>query len=217
LVGEDVPSTETILAGLDAIANDWRWLAITWHVLLGAFLTMLLAGWQPSVRVLGQLLGAPLVSVSSMAWLSGNPFNGTVFALLAVVLVVTAIGFPNTTVRLNSPNWIGVGAVSVLFGWTYPHFTRADSWTTYLYASPFGILPCPTLAILIGITVMFSSLGSTAWSATLAGAGLVYGVIGVFRLGVVLDAGLLLASVVLGAATVREGAGWRSVRGVLRE
>jgi hypothetical protein len=212
VVGEDVPSPETILAGLAAIANDWRWLAIAWHVLLGALLVMLLAGWQPPVRFMGQLFGAPLVSVSCMAFLSRNPFNGTVFAILAAVLVVTATGFPNTTVRLNSPNWVGVGAVSVLFGWTYPHFTRADSWTTYLYASPFGILPCPTLATVIGMTVIFSSLGSTAWSATLAGAGLVYGVIGVFRLDVVLDSGLLLASVVLCAATVRERAGWRSVR-----
>jgi hypothetical protein len=41
---------------------------------------------------------------------------------------------------------------------------------------------------------------------------LVYGVIGVLRLDVALDSGLLLASVVLVATVARERAGWRSVR-----
>ena len=43
----DVPSAETILTGLTAIANEWRWLAILWHVLLGALLVTLFAGWRP--------------------------------------------------------------------------------------------------------------------------------------------------------------------------
>ena len=196
----NVPPPETILAGLAAIANDWRSLAIAWHVLLGVLLVLLLAGWRPSARLMGQLLCVPLLSVSGMAWLSGNPFNGTVLAVLATVLGAITVAFPNTTIRFNSPALAGLGAVSIVFGWTYPHFTNADSWATYLYASPFGILPCPTLAAVIGMTVMCSGLGSTAWSATLAAAGLVYGVIGVLRLGVALDFGLLLASVVLLAA-----------------
>jgi hypothetical protein len=208
----NVPPPETILAGLATIANDWRWLAITWHMLLGALLVLLLGGWRPSARLMGQLLCVPLLSVSGMAWLSGNPFNGTTFAVLATVLGAMTAAFPTTTVRFNSPALVGLGAVSIVFGWTYPHFTNADSWTTYLYASPFGVLPCPTLAAVIGITVVVSSLGSTAWSATLAGAGLVYGVIGVLRLDVALDSGLLLASVVLVATVARERAGWRSVR-----
>lgn len=207
-----MPPPETILAGLTAIANDWRSLAITWHVLLGGLLVLLLAGWQPSAQLIGQLLCAPLLSVSGLAWVSGNPFNGTAFALLATVLVVMAMAFPNTTVRFNSPAWVGLGAVSIAFGWTYPHFTDADSWATYLFASPFGILPCPTLAILIGMTISLSSFGSTAWRTTLAGAGLAYGVIGVLRLDVVLDSGLLLASLALIATVAREHAGWRSVR-----
>ena len=52
----NVPPPETILAGLAAIANDWRSLAIAWHVLLGVLLVLLLAGWRPSARLMGQLL-----------------------------------------------------------------------------------------------------------------------------------------------------------------
>jgi hypothetical protein len=206
-----MPPSDTVLDGLTAIANDWRWLATTWHVLLAALIASLLAGWRPSVRLLGQLLMTPLLSVSLTAWLSGNPFNGAVFAILAAVLIATAVGLPRRTVQLASSASVASGAALVVFGWTYPHFIRTESWTTYLYASPFGILPCPTLSTVIGMTIIFSNLGSASWSLLLAGAALVYGLIGVFRLGVALDSGLLLAAGVLGAAVARDLAGWRSI------
>jgi hypothetical protein len=63
-----------------------------------------------------------------------------------------------------------------------------------------GLLPCPTLATVIGATVIFSFLDSTPWTATIAIAGLVYGAIGVFGLEVHLDYGLLAGALVaLGA------------------
>jgi hypothetical protein len=207
-----MPSSDIVLNGLTAIANDWRWLAITWHVLLAALIALLLAGWRPTVRLMGQLLMTPPLSVSLTAWLSGNPFNGVVFAILAAVLIATAVGFPRRTIRFASFAWVASGAAVVVFGWTYPHFIRTDSWPTYLYASPFGILPCPTLSAVIGMTLIFSNLGSTSWSTVLAGTGLVYGLIGVFRLGVALDAGLLLAAAALGVAVARDVIGCRSVR-----
>jgi hypothetical protein len=94
-----MPSSDTVLSGVTAIANDWRWLAITWHVLLAALIALLLAGWRPTVRLMGRLLMTPLLSVGLTAWLSGNPFNGVVFAILAAVLIATAVGFPRRTIR----------------------------------------------------------------------------------------------------------------------
>ncbi|HEU5255113.1 MAG TPA: hypothetical protein VFU28_03935, partial [Vicinamibacterales bacterium] len=73
-----------------------------------------------------------------------------------------------------------------------------------LYASPFGILPCPTLAVVIGVTLMGRPLMAVRWHAIVIVAGLLYGAIGVFRLGVVLDWGLLLASLALAAALACE-------------
>jgi hypothetical protein len=189
-----VPSPDTILTGLTAIANDWRWLAISWHGLLAAFLMTVLAGWRPSIRVLDYLLVVPLLSVSLVAWLSGNPFNGVTFAILAAVFVARADRLPKTAARFTSFAWAAFGASLVAFGWIYPHFVRTESWTTYLYASPFGILPCPTLSVVLGITVFFRSFGSRTRTAVLTLAGLLYGAFGVFRLGVALDWGLLLAS-----------------------
>jgi hypothetical protein len=197
-----MPSVDSVLAGLTAIANDWRGLAIAWHVLLAPFIAMLMAGWRPRVRVLGALLVAPLVSVSLASWQSGNPFNGMLFALLAAALIATVASVTDAPVRLGSARMLALGLAFVLFGWTYPHFLRTESWTEYLYSSPFGILPCPTLSVLIGVTLMLGNSHTNRWSLTLAGVGLLYGIVGTFRLGVILDLGLILAAGILAATTL---------------
>ena len=212
-----MPSPDTVLTGLATIANEWRWLAIAWHVVLAVLFAALFTGWWPSTRFVGHLLIAPLLSVSLVAWWSGNPFNGTVFAILAATLVGTAARFSNASVRLAPPAWRVAGVATSMFGWMYPHFLRTDSWTTYLYASPLGLLPCPTLSMVMGMTLLFQSLRSRVWGTALVVAGLVYGTVGVVRLGVTLDWGLLFASAILAAAVVRDHVGWRSVRPDHRE
>jgi hypothetical protein len=91
------------------------------------------------------------------------------------------------------------GAALVAFGWTYPHFLPGHHWTVYTYAAPFGLLPCPTLAAVIGLTLVVGMLRSKAWSLTLAAAGFAYGAMGVFSLNVTLDYGLLAGATLLGA------------------
>jgi hypothetical protein len=195
-----VPSPDVLLTELGSIANNWRWLAIGWHLIFAGLFFALFVGWRPRARLLGLVLVAPLVSVSVVAWLSGNPFNGTMFAVLAAFLIWSAAQLGQMPVIFARVAWVAAGAGVILFGWIYPHFVRMESRVTYLYASPFGVLPCPTLAVVIGITLIFWDLGSRRWHTALFVAGLLYGAIGVFGLRVQLDWVLLLASVLLGAA-----------------
>ena len=194
-----MPPADAILAGLTNVANQWRALAIGWHVVSGALMLALLAGWRPSNRVAAGSLTLPLLSVSGMAWASGNPFNGTTFATLALLLAATATRLSTARVGVAPPPLVAAGVLLVAFGWTYPHFLETDRWTTYLYAAPFGLVPCPTLSLLIGVALIFNLFGSALWSALLALSGMAYGVVGVFRLGVTLDAALLAGAVILGA------------------
>jgi hypothetical protein len=194
-----MPSPETILDGAASIANGWRTLAIGWHALLGTLVIALLIGWRPSNRLAGNLFAAPLLSVSALAWASGNPFNGATFAALALFLIGIATRLSKEPVNVASPLLLLLGTVLVAFGWTYPHFLTADHWTAYTYAAPFGLLPCPTLSAVIGLTLVFGMLRSKLWSMTLAAAGFAYGAIGVFTLGVTLDYGLLAGATMLGA------------------
>ena len=205
-----MPSSDSIRAGLTAIANDWRSLAVAWHLMLFGLLLPVVAGWRPSSRFVAQLLTTPVLSVSAVGWISGNPFNAVVFAALAVVLASAATGLRNARLELARP-WLVPGAALVAFGSTYPHFLSTESLAAYIYAAPFGLLPCPTLSVVIGITLMCGNFGSTVWTTTLMGAALLYGVLGVFRLGVVLDVGLLAGAMMLAAAHVRGRIELRSV------
>ena len=198
-----MPSSDTVLSHLTAIANDWRVMAITWHALFGAFFVALLAGWRPSMQVTGRMLAAPLLSVSVISWLSGNPLNGTTFAVFGAALAVAARGSVSTIRPASSPR-LASGGVLAAFGWMYPHFVEADSWITYTYAAPLGIVPCPTLSMVIGVTLMLANGGSTRWRLLLATAGLLYGLVGVFWLGVLLDVALLTGAVLLAGTAAHE-------------
>ena len=193
-----MPSPEAILGLAARIANEYRTLAIGWHVYLGAILVAALAGWRPSNRFAAYALVAPLLSVSALAWASGNPFNGVTFAALALLLFGFATRLSTEPVTVASSLLLLSGALLVAFGWTYPHFLTGRHWTAYTYAAPFGLLPCPTLSTVIGFTLTLDMLRSKAWSMTLAVAGFGYGAIGVFTLGVTLDWGLLAGATLLG-------------------
>jgi len=193
-----MPSPEAILSLAATTANEYRMLAMGWHVFLGTILVALLAGWRPSNRVAGYLLVAPVLSVSAVAWASGNPFNGATFAALALLQIGLATRLSSEPVTIASSFLFLASALLVAFGWTYPHFLPAAEWTAYTYAAPLGLLPCPTLSAVIGLTLVLGVLRSKVWSMTLAAAGFAYGAMGVFTLGVTLDFGLLAGATLLG-------------------
>lgn len=186
-----MPPPETVLAGLTRIARDWQALAAVWHVLLGTMLLGVVLGWRPSNRLAACLIASALGSVSLLAWTSGNPFNGAAFALLAVLPAARVAAATTSRVQVAPLTFTAAGAALVVFAWVYPHFLESSRWTAYLYAAPLGLVPCPTLAAALGLTLMLGRLDSTVWNLTLAAAGLLYGGIGLVRLGVALDVGLV--------------------------
>jgi hypothetical protein len=158
------------------------------------------------------LLGLPLLSVCALARISGNPFNGTVFAVLWLSLTSAASTLPAGTVHVAPAISFVPGLLLVAFGWAYPHFLEVMRWTAYLLAAPLGVLPCPTLSAVIGFTLMLDLRRSMAWSLTLAAAAVVFGAIGVFRLGVTMDVALPAGAALLAVAVAGVSTPWRSVR-----
>jgi hypothetical protein len=196
-----MPSASEILLGLSSIANEWRQVAIAWHVALGISLLAIVAGRRPSARAAAYALILPLLSVMVAAIAFGNVLNATVFAALSFGLGSAARRFSGNPVCTHSPAIVTAAALFVGFGWAYPHFLETDQWTEYAYAAPFGLLPCPTLSLVTGLSILYGQFGSRAWAFTLAAAGLVYGAIGVLVLGVTLDF-ILLGSALAAIATV---------------
>ena len=198
-----MPSSETILAGMTTIANEWRTLAIAWHVLLGSLLLAVAVGWRPATRHVEYLLAVALLSVGILAGAAGNPFNCTMFVSLASLLFFVARRAGDEPVRCTALPLRLPGALLLAFGWSYPHFVKVVHWIEYAYAAPLGIVPCPTLLALIGFTLIFGLFRSPRWGVPLAATGLLYGLIGVFRLEVVLDYGLIAGGTLLAIVVAR--------------
>ena len=192
-----MPSSQEIVEQLTRATNTWQAVASAWHVLLGAFLVSLVYGWRPQKRLVGTLLVLPLLSVSIIARWSRNPFNGGVFAALAMTIAALATGLHAERISIAPPRLVWPGATLIGFGWIYPHFLEGQAWWPHLYATPLGVMPCPTLATTIGISLVLGAFGSRAWAAVLALAGIFYGAVGVFRLGVTIDIALLVGAMVL--------------------
>ncbi len=205
-----MPSPEEILGGLREITNHWRMLAILWHVYFGVFALGLILGVRPSKRTAGVLLALPCLSVSAIAWATGNPFNGAFFALAGLALIAVSMKLPRSGVRTASLRMALPGAAMFIFGWLYPHFLDAPSMLTYLHSAPTGLIPCPTLSIIIGLALVLGGLGSRGWSVIIGVTGIFYGLFGAVRLGVAIDWVLLGGAIVivLFALTGRSRAGF---------
>jgi hypothetical protein len=212
-----MPASSAILDSVTVIANDWRALAIGWHVyFLAALLLWDFTGRRLTTRSAMCLLIAPVASVSAVAWIAMNPFNGMAFATLAVALVAIAVSLPRTEIQIASAPMLATGLVLFVFGAVYPHFIVVDHWLAYTFAAPLGLLPCPTLLAVIGVTLMLRRFESTAWSIVLTTAGWFYGIVGVFALEVMLDYALIAAASVLAVATIMT-VRWQSVRATTYE
>jgi len=192
-----MPNPAQILDDLARIANDWTAIAVIWHGLMAAAVVGLLAGWRPAKRLGATVLALPLLCVSVMAWIYGNPFNGTVFLGFAAAL--SALGMRLPVAKTERPQaWaLALGVLMVAFGWVYPHFLGAGPWWRYLYQAPTGLIPCPTLSAVVGFALLARGFSARGWSVLLGILGLFYSLFGALRLGVTIDLVLLVGSVAL--------------------
>lgn len=190
-----MPSPADIVLSLGEIARARPWLAAWWHLYFALWVIALMSGFRPSRRLFGLVMVPPLLSVSALAWMGSSPFNGTLFALVAIVLAIVAARLRGGRVWLSPLPLLLAGGLLFAFGWLYPHFTSADSIVAYLYATPLGLIPCPTLSAIVGLTLIWRGLGSVAWSSVVGLAGIFYGSYGAAVLGVSIDWGLAAGSI----------------------
>lgn len=196
-----MPTSAEILAGLTQIAHRGIGVAIAWHLALVVVVIALLRGWHPSIRTARLGLSALLTSVAAFAFVSGNPFNGVVFAVGASLVGASGVNDGKVRVVRASPAVMAIGRASIAFGSVYPHFLDVPA-AGYVIAAPLGLVPCPSLALAIGFAILGNGLGARAWTFALAGLGLFYAAFGVIRLGVYLDLPLALGSLALVAVAI---------------
>src|SRR5215204_5513372 len=193
-----MPSANDILRTTTYLAQHYITVAIAWHLLLYFFLLMVLLGKnKPSNRIVGLFLTIPLLSVSFFAWQVSNPFNGVSFLMIGMALFYLSIHAKPERLVLNPSLSLKItGAGMLLFGLVYPHFL-GQQLVVYLYASPTGIIPCPTLLMITGVNLIFLSQQSSKSLIVLLVADMFYGLFGIFKLHVYLDILLVIGSIAL--------------------
>ena len=192
-----MPKTEEILNGLQRIVDTWSTYAIIWHAVFYLILGALILKWQPSNKLGALAICLPVISVAVFAWLTGNPFNGITFSLLAVLIIIFGFGTLNQPLQTSQLVFVVIGIMMIVFGLVYPHFVNPDSFLKYIYASPVGLIPCPTLSILIGFLLLYNGFGSQSLTLTFTVFALFYGLFGVLKLAVYLDILLVFGAVSL--------------------
>lgn len=198
-----MPGPAEIHEGLARVANDGLAVAIAWHVVVAILLgAVALGGWRPSTRLVALATAAPLVSVSLAALVAGNPFNGVLLGLGAVAVAAIASRMAPGPLRLASPAVLALGGLMIGVAWLYPHFLERPVWF-YAFAAPLGLVPCPSLSLVLGVGLCARGFGSRAWSVLVGLLGAFYGVFGVLRLGVWLDAPLVVGAVATLVLAVR--------------
>lgn len=201
-----MPSSAEILEGLQRIANGDIAFSAIWHGLVAAAVLGLDTGWRPTKRLAAVLLALPPASAALFAFLGGNPFNGGTLTALTLALLLLAGGLPDEPVAAG-PGWSrALGIALIALAWCYPHFLEGRPWIAYLYAAPMGLIPCPTLALVAGFTLVAGGLGSRGWMLAVAAAAVFYGLFGAARLGVLLDVALLAGALGLALLAAQYGA-----------
>lgn len=193
-----MPTNNEILEGLKTISNNYSMVSIYWHIVIYIAIVVILTKiWKPSIRMVVMFLILPLVTVAILAWVNGNPFNGLLFSLLTVLFLIYGFKLTQERIKYSTLFYRISGILLLLFGLWYPHFLVTDSIWEYLYAAPTGLIPCPTLSIAIGIALIFNGFNSNPLRIILLCFGGFYALFGIFKLGVYLDAGLLIGTIIL--------------------
>jgi len=200
-----MPSPTEILDGLTRIANAGFPVAVLLHVVIAATLLAIALGWRPTNRMSVRLLIVPVATASGFAVVFGMTFNAVVLAVLAGFSVAMVKLFDRAPVRTGDGWAVAVGTCVLAFGIIYPHFLVGRPSHAYLWGAPTGLLPCPTLALLVGAALITRGFGSRAWSAMLGLVGIFYGAYGALSLGVGMDLVLLGGSAALLFSSLRKG------------
>jgi len=189
--------SQDIIDGLQIIVNEYTLFSTIWHIVFYVLIVALIAKWKPSNKLFAILTCLPALSVGVFAWLSRNPFNGSLFILLAILILIFGLKASSKPIHVSQLPFAVAGIGMIVFGLIYPHFIETKSVIEYLYASPIGLIPCPTLSILIGFLLLFNGFSSQSLTLTLIFFGLFYGIFGVLKLAVYLDLFLVFGTITL--------------------
>lgn len=190
---------EVILTYIQMVAGKYPVISILLHILiLALIIALFLPGFKQKRIAFNGVLMVIFASVASVALINGNPFNGLFFSILTIFAVVELFRRRNeiTVPALTSVdrstairNLLCLAAVFV--GILYPHFVNVSP-AMLLFFSPMGVIPCPTLTVILGLLNLYYPKINKGLYTVVTIAGMFYGLTGVFLLHVYIDIPLMI-------------------------
>lgn len=186
-------SPEKILTYLTFVPNQTLWLNALNHLLVLTVLLFLVFGKKAKTKrlVVDGAICLLFTSIVAVAAAYGNPFHVITMGLLAVFAGIEFWQGKNefTLHKINTRSLIAL--LSIFIGFWYPEFVKVNPIALLLF-SPVGIVPCPTLLIVLGLlTLAYPRVNKTQYIITVL-MGAFYGSTGVFQLKVILDLPIII-------------------------
>lgn len=188
-----VISPERILNYLTMVSNQNLWLNALIHLMVLAAVLVLIFGKNTKIKqwVVDGVICLLFISVATVSFVYGNPFIFLIMAVLTIFALIELRQGKNefTTPKFNLHTLIAF--TSIIIGFWYPHFVKANP-IALLLVSPAGIIPCPTLLIVLGLlTLAYPKVNKTQYIITVL-IGTFHGNTGVFQLKVFLDMAIII-------------------------
>jgi hypothetical protein len=186
-------NAESILNAISLAANFSPAVNIVMHVLVLGAIVMLFTGAGPKLRrlIFDAVLLILAAAVAVISILVGNPFNMLTFGIIAVISLIELIRGKNLAGRPGLNLNTVISLIIIFIGFWYPEFVQAGL-PAMLVLSPLGVIPCPTLMVMLGmLNLAVPNVNRVQYIALIVMAAF-YGLTGVFMLKVYLDIALLV-------------------------
>lgn len=188
-----------ILNYINSVAGKYPILSIALHLMVIALTILLfIPAFKQKRFMFNGVLALLCTSVAVIASINGNYFNGGFFVILLGFVFIEFFRRRNEieTVFFGRHTW-GENVKNafcfamILLGLLYPHFVNVSP-VLFIFLSPLGIIPCPTLTVVMGLLNLFYPRVSKGVYTAATLMALFYGITGVFLLQVYMDIPLML-------------------------
>jgi len=193
-----VKTPEAITSMLETVAKETRGYAAFVHLL---FLVVL---------GLGLLMGR-LRNLLFSLFIAFISLSATVFAVKYVIapnVIIFGMFFVlilhawltkqlNFDLKHSAPIDLFFGVFGLVFGFWYLHWVESPVWLNALFASPLGVVNCPTMVTVCGFLCLSEKPRSALLEAAVGSVTLYFGFFGIFRLGAYVDVVLVLCALFL--------------------
>jgi len=189
---------EAITSMLETVAREAKPYAAFVHLLFLAVLGLgLLVG-----RLRNLLFSLFIAFISLSAAIFGVAYviapNVILFATFFVLILRAWLnGKLNFVFGNTAPVSLCFGALGLVFGFWYLHWVESPVWLNALFASPLGVVNCPTMVTVCGFLCLSQKPRSALLEAAVGTVTLYFGFFGIFRLGAYVDVVLVLCALFL--------------------